>query len=865
MIHSDYCFKELHRTKSKKFEILCVQIENPNNLENLSIALVYRPPSLNNQIDNDQFLDSFYELIDTSRNFVVVGDFNYSFTGVCANDKFANSFLSMSDSMGLVLKKTPPTRGHNNLDLLLTNCDNISNTLIRAPFSSSDHSTVFFDVRFLPVDTLRIPTYQFFRADFTVINQTLSNINWNSVFDDCNTVDEMYNCFVDELQSVIAAHVPFEVNIENTTKFPQYIQNIVHKKNRIFKLFTIYRSDYLANEYRHCVREIEKHICKFKSYLEKKYFIRKNKKTFHQKFSRKNANNQRLRITDPISGETEFDEFKQCELLASQFNSVFTVDNGLLPPLEQRDYGTQHPFTFFPHEIMKYMKCLKNSASVTEDKLPQIFLKRCAQSIVTPLCHIFNISMIRGEVPNAWKRSVVVPVPKKSDSTKPVDYRPISLNSAVSKIMEKRVRDFLYKFFDQHSIIPYEQFGFLRCKSVEQQLLDSRNIVMQAIHSGDCVDTVYFDFSKAFDRVSHSKLLHKMTRFGFPGWLVDWTKDWLSNRYFRVRVRNTHSNWYEVESGVPQGSVLGPLLFLIYVAEIPTILSHHMITTRMFADDIKVFCRYSFAEFNNGHKAMSNAISRLHEWSLLWQFDIAVEKSCCVYYGHNNQKNPYMLNNSILPQNVHMRDLGVIMQANNHFNLNVDNTVAKSLKAWFACLRTLCSHNKDMLLLVYKTYVLPILEFASSVWSPHLQKDIKKIERVQAIVTRIIIMRCYPDLRNDVPSYLERLKILGLKTLHKRRIIKDLILFYSIFNMNSALIFSKFYVWRPTNGRRSSFSLNVPHSKYNVFINSYFVRTAKWVSLLPSMSLRLPTAKSFAKFLNTVNIYDKLSIEMPTL
>lgn len=865
MIHTDFNFKEIRRTKSKKFDILGVQIENPANLETLCVFVVYRPPSLNNPVDNEQFLDYFYDLVDTRRNTIIFGDLNYSFSGICPNDKFAKSFHCIAESLGLILRETPPTRGSNNLDLIMTNCDNIRNIIVSSPFSSSDHSTIFFDVVFVPSETIRLPVYQFFKADFNLINSLISNIDWNVTFADCRNVDEMYDCFVGEMHHIIKTNVPFEISNENITKYPQYIKNIVYKKNRIFRLFSIHRSEYLANEYRNCVREVEKHICNFKSYLEKKYFSRKNKKLFHQRFSRKNTQPHRLRLTDPNTGESEFDESKQSELLAAQFNSVFTIDNGTLPLLKQQNICSEKPFTFFPHEMLRHIKGLKNSGSITEDQLPQIFLKKCAQSIVTPLCHIFNTSLSLGEVPSVWKRSIVVPIPKKLDSFKPVDYRPISLNSAVSKVMEKRVRDYLYTFFDRNSIIPYEQFGFLRRKSVEQQLLDSRHIVMKAVNLGDCVDAVYFDFSKAFDRVSHRKLIHKMKCFGFPSWLTRWVEAWLTNRHFRVRVKEKHSQWYSVGSGVPQGSVLGPLLFLIYVAEIPRILSNFMIETRLFADDIKVFCRYSPSNDSAGHHALSNAIALLFNWSQLWQFDIAVEKCYCVYYGSKNLKTTYEINNVILPQNTHIRDLGVIMQSNNHFDMHIEGTVSKALKAWFGCMRIICTRNKNMLLLIYKTYVLPILEFASSVWSPHLLKDTKKLERIQAIVTRIIIMRCFPDLRENVPSYNERLKILGLVTLHKRRIIKDLLLFYRIFHMNSPLVFSKFYIWRPTSGRTSSFSLNVPHSSYNVFIHSFFVRTAKWVSRLPSMSLRISSAESFEKFLYKIDLYKQLSIDVPSV
>ena len=229
---------------------------------------------------------------------------------------------------------------------------------------------------------------------------------------------------------------------------------------------------------------------------------------------------------------------------------------------------------------------MKENKSPGVDGIAPKILKETVEQICTPLAHVFNMSLEEGIVPLEWKEANIIPLFKKGSRNKSVNYRPVSLTSVICKVLETIIRDHMMDFLIKHKLINPSQHGFLKARSCLTNVLCFFEEITKWAYEGSPVDVIYLDFQKAFDKVPHQRLILKLKSHGMGNSIINWIEQWLKDRRQRVVVDGEVSSLKPVLSGVPQGSVLGPILFLIYRNDLKEGVTGNILK---FADDTKLF------------------------------------------------------------------------------------------------------------------------------------------------------------------------------------------------------------------------------------------------------------------------------------
>ncbi len=304
------------------------------------------------------------------------------------------------------------------------------------------------------------------------------------------------------------------------------------------------------------------------------------------------------------------------------------------------------------------------------DSIGPRILKSCSLALYPVVHHLFSLSLQSCKIPSEWKVHCIIPIYKSGDKNMVSNYRPISLLCVISKVLERIIYDKVFEFIGKS--ITTAQFGFLRNHSCLQQLLTFLWSVIDTIEKRCQLDTIYLDFQKAFDRVPHHELLCKLKALGISGKMWRWFHEYLSSRRQLVSINGIHSTLLPVSSGVPQGSILGPMLFLIYINDLPLSVIHSNI--HLFADDTK--CSHMIKSQSDAIQLQSD-LDRLTHWSLFWRL-LFNEKKCVLMQFCRNPRalvvdSTYQIaGKQITPKENH-RDLGLILQQNldwsNHYDL----------------------------------------------------------------------------------------------------------------------------------------------------------------------------------------------------
>ena len=420
--------------------------------------------------------------------------------------------------------------------------------------------------------------------------------------------------------------------------------------------------------------------------------------------------------------------------------------------------------------MRKLTHFVKPKLSRGPDNIPAYFLKMVMPSIALPLSLLFDWSFTTSTVPSQFKTSIVVPIYKRKGKKSDVSaYRPISLYSSIVKLQEKVLIRALLSHCRIHRLISDYQFGFLPKRCLTSQLLLCLKDWTGYLSRKEPCYVVYIDFRRAFDTVSHAKLLSKLRSFGLSGSLLGWVEQYLSGRTQVVSISGATSESAPVTSGIGQGSCSGPIFYLMYGDCLISSLSE-ICSVTAYADDVKLY--------SNDPAVIQRALTLVSNWCKTWQLSLSIDK-CCVLALGNTPQVPFLLESHVLPYVSSMKDLGILVDSDLSFSEHVTYLVKKARSKCGVILKCFSSGKVALLKKAYITYIRPQLESSPQVWNSISLKDSKRLESVQRFFTQRLFLKCGMSKNT---SYERRLKFLGLETLAFRRYRSDMTLCFKIYH-----------------------------------------------------------------------------------
>ncbi len=736
--------------------------------KSLYLSCVYVPPNSCDTYHLTLFDHIHAQCSHGDTDVVYVGDFNapdINWSTLTSSSHSSYLLCSCVVENNLVQLVSDPTHLCGNiLDLILTNTPSrLSNfrvdTMRRL---SSDHFLVSANLNH-PSTKLGKGTglkfsFMYTRADYEVMSDFLS-ANLEDLSTRQPSVNEMWPMIK---RSILHARDVFVPRLKIPSKpHPKWFDSTVrHKLNCTRTLHrNLQKKPTLSNEQRLQAAEndlqnaillakeqyVTKLQCEFGQNQRKLYSHLRSLTSSNSRPDYFIANNKP--IYDPQQIANAFNLF---------FHSTFTKrSNFMLPDTAHLPTPANQLSTIeiTKTDVFTALSKLDDTKAFGCDGIHPRILKKCVLPLLNSVHSLFTASLASSTIPDEWKVHRITPIPKKGNPLEITNYRPISLLCTLSKVLESIVFQKIIEFI-RPQLSEY-QFGFMKNKSCLTQLLSAFSIIHEAFDNKKQVDMIFLDFRKAFDSVPHSELLYKLWRLGVTGPMWGWFQSYLYDRSHFVRLDDVQSDTLSVISGVPQGSVLGPLLFIVYVNDIPdTISNSHCF---LFADDAKLL---KVLSSTSDHEELQEDLLAINTWCKQWNLKLNYSKCAVVHFSTKSQQPiPYFIGETTIPFMETQRDLGVTVTSNLSWSSHCDYVCAKAYRSLFVIRRNLPTSSpvtlrKQLYLTLVKSHVC----YCCQLWRPCLIRDIQSIERVQRRATKYILM----DYNSEYKSRLMNLNMLPL-------------------------------------------------------------------------------------------------------
>ena len=842
LVYSRIGITIIPKQNASNFNQYCSFIVKCENTDDLHISLIYRSPNSSNE--NNTELLKFIE--NHEKNMFLVGDFNLP--GINWSDGITNSKCRpfyeciQNKQLSQVVEFCTHKQG-GLLDWGLLDRDDILYEVENLGYlGSSDHVAIRFELDVgHKFNHSEEKVRDWGSGNNAALFSYLRNVNWNDKMSNLDT-ELAWSEFNNVVNIGLDRYIPLKPRRSNFKPpwMTKKIKRLCNKKKRLWKIFRTTRNPSDEDAFKTCQKECTKVVRAAKRRHEKKLSNKENTRGYNAYVKRRLKTKPNI---GPLKDDRSVvnDDVGMAELLNRYFCSVFNApDNNDPPVIPNSNSSSLSNIHFTVNDVKQKLSNLKPSGAPGPDGISNRFLKEFSDVLATPLQIIFNKSMSESAVPKDWREANVTPIFKKGSKSNPGNYRPVSLTSVVCKVMESLINDRITEYLTQNNLINKTQHGFMKSKSCSTNLLEFLELVLGKVDAGIPMDVVYLDFSKAFDKVPWRRLMSKVKAKGINGRIFKWIENWLKDRKQRVVINGGKSDWRPVTSGVPQGSVLGPLLFLIYIDDIDLEASSNVIV-RKFADDTKLGHSVQREE---EQEQLQESLLRMYSWAEKWGMSFNLLKCKVMHLGYNNPKYIYKVNGIEIPSSDSEKDLGVLI-AN---NLRPSSHCLDITRKANAVLGQLCRafHYRDRHIFkrLYVQQVRPLLEFASTVWSPWTAADINTLESVQKRFVGMV-----SGLRGT--TYNEKLSELDLLSLEERRLVADLVqVFKSIHHIDKIDYRDWFELvgQNPNiNTRATSHPLNIrpQRVRLDVYKNFYSQRVVPYWNSLPSDLKDKNTINSF--------------------
>lgn len=790
MVAVKSCFAATEISIVTDCELVCVSVSLRNN-KKITIASFYRPPS--SGIEPLDQLHNVLSVLRKNSTVILGGDFNCgdidwqtnTIASSCNNKQLHERLLDLLSDHCLEQMQRDPTRLGNILDLYCTNRPGLVKYSATIP-GISDHDIIVVDSSLKPEYTKKKnrKIYLYSKADWNAMKDEISNFadefiaNMSSL-----SIDNNWGILKNQLQSLLDKYVPSKRSIirQHLPWVTTTIKRMCRKKQRLYNKARKSGRSKHWDRFNQFKRDTRRAIRSAHNNYINNILAESLQSGETQTFWRYvKAQQQDSCGVAPLrqGGELHSSSEKKAEILSQQFMSVFTKEDGsATPQLMGPSFPDIPPLLIMTAGVRKLLANIKTRKASGPDNIAARVLKELADPLAPCLAAFFSLSLQRGEVPMEWKTAFVAPIFKKGSKQLPENYRPVSLTCICSKLLEHVVCHHIINHLETHGILTSLQHGFRSGHSCESQLLTTLQDFVCNFDKKTQIDVVVLDFAKAFDTVPHNRLLGKLRHYGINGMLHLWISSFLKGRTQSVVVEGVSSSSVAVESGVPQGTVIGPLLFLLYINDLPNTISSKV---RLFADDCLLYREINSLE---DQQALQQDLFALEKWCLLWGMRFNTSK-CEVMNIHRGRglSHMYTLSGDVLHSVNKIKYLGICITDNLSWSRHISAITAKGNQKIGFLWRNLLHCPRELREQAYFAVVRSVLEYSAAVWDPHRKGDILALEKVQRRAARFVT-----GDSSRTSSVTAMLEGLGWKSLRERRRDIRLATFYKAVHSLTAI------------------------------------------------------------------------------
>ena len=763
-------------------ESLFVEISNPLG-KNIIVGTVYRPPNQNLV----SFIEDFNKILSIiskdNKQCYIMGDFNLDLLH-CDHHAYTQEFIDSLFSHMFIPLINKPTRltSHSAtlIDNIFTNCftQNIVNGIILNDLS--DHLPVFA----LSSTKFEKPNNEttYYTRDYNDLNiikfQTkLSQIEWTRVLigQDPN---RLYYVFAEEYYRHFEDCFPLKISKLNScrkSKSPWITKGLltsVKKKNKLYKKYLANPTPVRDSQYKRYKNKLN-HLIRIskKTYYDKKFELAKSDLKTTWKLINEVTNLKRKKPSLPSSFRSNNMTINEPSKIANDFCKYFSE---IGPSLARKIPPTNRSFHEFlgptisetiflkpttVNELREICMSFKNGKAPGYDNLPIHIIKKSFELISEPLMLVINSSLEAGLFPDKLKVAKIIPIYKAGEVDTFTNYRPISILSSFSKIYERVMYNRLVEFTNKLEIYYCHQFGFRTNHSTNLALTHLINKIATAIDQKEITASVFLDLSKAFDTLNHDILFSKLERYGIRGVALNWVKSYFNNRTQFVQYNKFSSARIATQCGVPQGSILGPLFFILYINDLPN--ASHLVKPLLFADDTSI-C-YASSDPIVLATVLNEALLNISTWMKANKLSVNIDKTNYIIFQPTQKKSTYeillLLDDRLITQKKQIKFLGVLLDENLSWKPHINYVCKKVSKSIGVIYRARFNLSKSTKLSLYYTLIYPYLIYCNTIWSSTYVSNLKRLQILQKRIVRLLTSSSF--LAHTAPLF-KKLKILDI-------------------------------------------------------------------------------------------------------